>query len=154
MKVRVDLVPVVASVLDPEGRPVPDLPREDFEVYDQGQQQRIDLFQRQTDLPLDLALMIDTSLSTFTELKFEREAASHFIREVLRPGDLVRLAVFEFSLNVSQLSQFSGNLEVLDGALKDLIILNWHVSVRRHLPRLARSFSPPSRPSPGGPPRH
>lgn len=118
MRVRVDLVSVVASVLDPDGKPVPDLPKAAFEVYENGRPQRIDLFQRQTNLPLDLALMIDTSLSTLTEMKFEREAASHFIHEVLRPED--RLSVFQFSLDVSQLSPFSANFTVLDDGIKNL----------------------------------
>ncbi|HEV2386902.1 MAG TPA: VWA domain-containing protein [Candidatus Acidoferrales bacterium] len=118
MRVRVDLVGVVASVLDPDGKPVPNLPREAFEVYEDGRRQRIDVFQRQTNLPLDLALMIDTSLSTLTEMKFEREAASHFIHEVLRPGD--RLSVFQFALNVTQLSSFSGDSSVLDDGLRRL----------------------------------
>jgi Ca-activated chloride channel homolog len=118
MRVRVDLVPVVASVLDPDGKPVPDLPQDAFQIYENGRRQRIDLFQRQTNLPLDLALMIDTSLSTLTEMKFEREAASHFVHEVLRSED--RLSVFEFSLDVTQLSPFSANFAVLDDGLKNM----------------------------------
>jgi Ca-activated chloride channel family protein len=116
MKVRVDLVGVVTSVLDAAGKPVANLPRAAFEVLENGKRQRIDLFQRQTNLPLDLALMIDTSLSTYTEMKFEREAAAGFIRQVLRPGD--RLAIFTFSYEVTQLSPFTSDVNALDGALK------------------------------------
>lgn len=116
MKVRVDLVNVITSVLDPTGKPVPDLPRQDFQIFQDGHRQRIDLFERQTNLPLDLALMIDTSLSTYNDLKFERDAAEHFIRQVLRPGD--RMAVFTFAYHVKQLSPFTGNASVLDHALR------------------------------------
>ena len=49
--------------------------------------------------------MLDTSLSTTKELKFETETAAHFIHQVVRPTD--RLAVFEFSDEVTQLSTFS-----------------------------------------------
>jgi len=116
MNVRVDLVNVVASVLDSSGRPVSDLPRRSFELYQDGRRQQIDLFERQTNLPLDLALMIDTSLSTYEDLKFEREAARRFIQQVLRPGD--RMAVFTFAYHVNQLSPFTANPSLLDGALR------------------------------------
>lgn len=116
MNVRVDLVAVITSVLDASGKPVSDLPQSAFHVYENGREQQIDVFQRRTNLPLDLALMIDTSLSTYTEMKFEREAAAGFIRQVLRPDD--RLAVFTFAYNVDQLSPFTANLHTLDEALK------------------------------------
>lgn len=116
MKVHVDLVSVVTSVLAPSGKPVPDLPRASFHLFQDGRPQRIDVFERQTNLPLDLALMIDTSLSTYDDLKFEREAADRFIRQVLRPVD--RMAVFSFAYNVDQLSPFTANASILDRALR------------------------------------
>jgi Ca-activated chloride channel family protein len=116
MKVNVDLVPVVASVLNAEGKPVPDLPRGDFRLFQDGHPQQISLFERQTNLPLDLALMIDTSLSTYVDMKFERQAAERFIGQVLRPGD--RMAVFTFAYSVAQLSPFTGDTATLDGALR------------------------------------
>ena len=116
MKVSVDLVSVIASVLDASGKPVTDLPRQAFQLYQDGEEQKIDLFQRHTNMPLDLALMIDTSLSAVGDLKFEREAAEHFIHEVLRPGD--RAAVFTFAYGVTQLSQFTGDAAMLDSALR------------------------------------
>jgi Ca-activated chloride channel family protein len=116
MKVRVDLVPIIASVLDASGKPVTTLPRDEFHLYQDGEEQKIDLFQRQTEMPLDLALMIDTSLSAVGDLKFEREAAEHFVHEVLRPGD--RAAIFTFAYNVTQLSRFTGEVGMLDSALR------------------------------------
>src|SRR5437879_307527 len=95
IRVEVNLVNVIASVADKKGRPVPDLPKEEFEIYEEGVRQRIEVFEAETRQPLDLALMIDSSLSTGKELAFEREAAARFIRQVVRPGD--RLAVFEVS---------------------------------------------------------
>jgi Ca-activated chloride channel family protein len=119
MRVRVDLVSVIASVLDPSGKPVPNLPRKDFQLYQDGRKQQIELFERQTNLPLDLALMIDTSLSTYNDLKFERDAAEHFVRQVLRPGD--RMSVFTFAYYVNQLSPFTGDISALDGALHRMV---------------------------------
>jgi Ca-activated chloride channel family protein len=116
LKVHVDLVSVFTSVLDASGKPVTNIPRQDFHLYQDGKEQQIDLFERQTNMPLDLALMIDTSLSAMGDMKFEIEAAQHFIRQVLRPGD--QMAVFTFAYNVTQLSPFTGRIDTLDAALR------------------------------------
>src|ERR1041384_6182119 len=59
IKVNVNLVTVLVSVLDEHNRPAPDLPREAFRLFDEGNEQKIDIFEPETSLPLDLALMID-----------------------------------------------------------------------------------------------
>ncbi len=115
IKAEVSLVSVIASVLDKDGRPVPGLPREAFEVYEEGVKQQVEIFEAETQQPLDLALMIDSSLSTLKELSFEREAAARFIRQIVRPTD--RLAVFEVSDVVSQLAEFSSNVPRLEEAV-------------------------------------
>lgn len=116
IKAQVNLVSVIASVLDKDGRPVPGLPKEAFEVYEEGVKQQVDVFEAETQQPLDLALLIDSSLSTLKELAFEREAASRFIRQVVRPGD--RLAVFEVSDVVTQLSEFSSDVSRLEESVR------------------------------------
>jgi Ca-activated chloride channel family protein len=67
----------------------------------------------------DLALMVDSSMSALKEIKLESEAAAHFIRQVVRPGD--SLALFEFSEYVSELSDFSDNVPQLQGAVRRLM---------------------------------
>ena len=118
IRVEVNLVNVVASVLDSHNRPAPDLPKEAFELYEEGVKQRIAVFESETQQPLDLALMIDSSLSTIKELGNEREAAAHFIRQVVRPGD--RLAVFEFADSVTQLTDFSADVPLLQSAVRHI----------------------------------
>jgi Ca-activated chloride channel family protein len=113
---EVNLVNVLASVLDKENRPAPDLPKESFEVYEEGELQKIEVFESETHQSLDLALMIDSSLSTQKEMLLAREAAAHFIRQVVRPGD--RLSVFEFSESVTQLTQFTSNVPALQAAVR------------------------------------
>jgi len=113
---EVNLVTIIASVLDPNSRPALDLPKEAFELYEEGVRQRIEVFEAETQRPLDLALMIDSSLSTLKEFSFEREAAAHFIRQVVRPGD--RLAVFEFADAVTQLTEFSSDVPLLQSAVR------------------------------------
>jgi len=118
IKVKVDLVNILASVLDDHNRPSPDLPVEAFQVYEEGVLQKIEVFESETQLPLDLALMIDSSLSANKEISFEKEAAAHFIRQVLRPGD--RLSVFGFDENVTQIAAFSDNVATLQAAVRKI----------------------------------
>src|SRR6266436_2538852 len=116
IRVTVNLVNVLVSVLDEHNRPAPDLPLESFQLFEEGVQQKIDVFEPETQLPLDLALMIDSSLSAHKEITFEQEAAAHFIRQVLRPGD--RLSVFCFDENVTQVAPFSDNVADLQAAVR------------------------------------
>src|SRR5947208_7855899 len=62
--------------------------------------------------------MIDSSLSAHKEISFEQEAAAHFIRQVLRPGD--RLSVFAFDENVTQVAAFSDNVAELQSAVRKI----------------------------------
>ena len=116
IRVNVNLVNVLVSVLDDHNRPAPDLPREAFQLFEEGVRQKIDVFESETSQPLDLALMIDSSLSAHKEISFEQEAAAHFIRQVLRTGD--HLAVFSFDENVTQVAAFSDNVPALQTAVR------------------------------------
>ena len=118
IRVEVNLVSVLVNVLDANGRPIADLPKEAFEVYEEGVKQAIEVFEPETTLPLDLTLLVDTSLSTLRELPFQREAAAHFIRQVVRPGD--RLAVYEFTDDVTQLTAFSADVAALQAAVRSI----------------------------------
>src|SRR6202790_5438209 len=115
IRVNVNLVNVLVGVLDEHNRPAPDLPRESFQLFEEGVEQKIDVFEPETQLPLDLALMIDASLSAHKEIAFEEEAAAHFIRQVLRKGD--RLSVFAVDENVTQLAAFSDDVATLQAAV-------------------------------------
>lgn len=119
IRVNVNLVTVLVSVLDEHNRPSPDLPREAFQLFDEGKEQEISVFEPETSQPLDLALMIDASMSAHKEITFEQEAAAHFIRQVVRPGD--RLAVFSFDEDVQQQAPgFSDNVVALQAAVRKI----------------------------------
>ena len=85
IRVEVSLVSLIASVLDKNNRPAPDLQRDQFEIYEERKPQKIELFEAETKQPLHLALMIDSSLSEIKELQFETEAAARFIGQIVRP---------------------------------------------------------------------
>jgi len=116
LRATTDLVTVLASVTDASNRPVPDLTEDAFQISEEGAPQKIEHFEAQTDRPLDLALMVDSSISAFKDLHFETDAAAHFIKQVLRPGDT--LSVFEFAENVTRLADFSGDVGKLQSAVR------------------------------------
>ncbi|HKI10566.1 MAG TPA: VWA domain-containing protein [Candidatus Acidoferrum sp.] len=118
IKVHVNLVNVLVSVLDDHNRPAPDLPVGAFQVFEEGVQQKIDIFESETKQPLDIALMIDASLSAHKEMPFERDAASRFIKQILRPED--RMSVFYFDETVTQLAGFSDNVATLQEAVRKI----------------------------------
>ncbi len=116
LRTEVDLVNVWVNVQDGSGRPVTGLPRDAFSVFDEGTQQQIAVFEAETQQPLDLALMIDTSLSAAKEMEFEGAAAMRFIRKVLRPQDT--LALYTFAERVDRLTPFTANEATLEAAVK------------------------------------
>ena len=118
--IEVDLVNILASVTDRESRPIPSLPASAFEVYDDGQKQKIDIFEAETHLPLDLALMIDSSMSTKLDFPLQREAAARFIQKIVRPSDT--LSVFSFDDKVKPLTDFSSNVQHLQQAVRNIKI--------------------------------
>ena len=83
IKVDVARVPLLFTVTDKRNRFITDLDREDFEVFDNGKRQEIREFVRESDLPLRIGVVIDTSNSIRGRFKFEQEAAIEFLRGVL-----------------------------------------------------------------------
>src|ERR1700690_145542 len=114
IRVQTNLVNTLASVIDANGEPVPDLTQDTFQLSENGIPQKIERFEAETNRPLDLALMVDSSMSAFKDMKFETEAAAHFIRQVVRPGDT--LSVFEFAESVTRLADFSSDVPKLQSA--------------------------------------
>ncbi|HET9401075.1 MAG TPA: hypothetical protein VFO34_08995, partial [Candidatus Acidoferrales bacterium] len=87
IKIEVDLVTIPISVVDKGNRPIVDLPRDAFEIYDNGKLQTIRLFEQETHQPIDIALMIDSSMSTALDFPAQRDACLRFIHAVVRHGD-------------------------------------------------------------------
>jgi Ca-activated chloride channel family protein len=112
-------VDILASVIDSHGHPIAGLTKDQFELSEEGVPQTVERFEAETNRPLDLALMVDASASTFKDLKFESDAAAHFIQQVVRPSD--RLAVFEFDEDVTELSEFSQDIPKLQAAVHRII---------------------------------
>jgi len=80
----INLVDVLFTVLNRRNKLVPDLEKENFKVFDNNVQQTIRFFTRQTDLPLRVGMLLDTSNSIRDRIKFEQDAAVNFLYSVLR----------------------------------------------------------------------
>jgi len=83
---NVNLVDVLATVLDRRNKLVPDLYQKDFKITDDNTNQEIRFFSKQSDLPLRIGMLLDTSNSIRDRIKFEQEAAVDFLYSVLRRG--------------------------------------------------------------------
>jgi len=82
--VTVNLVNVIATVVTRREKLVIDLDKSEFKVSEDGKEQRIEFFARETDLPLRIGLLLDTSNSIRERLEFEKDAAIEFLHNTLR----------------------------------------------------------------------
>jgi Ca-activated chloride channel homolog len=118
-RVNVDLINVFCSVWDKDtGAFVTNLTREDFAVYEDEKKQEIKNFARETNLPLTIAFLIDTSQSVAPKLKFEQEAAISFFHSVMRERD--RAALVEFDSGVTLVQDFTSDPNKMAKQIKTL----------------------------------
>jgi len=102
-KTEVKVVNVLASVRTKKGEIVRDLSQDDFSLTEDGRPQTIKYFARQSDLPLTLGLMVDTSMSQMRVLEAERTASFRFLDQVLRESkDQVFIMQFDMAMMLRQ----------------------------------------------------
>ena len=103
IKVDVDLVNIYFTVCNKHGRLIPNLDRGNFAVYEDNNLQVVTNFSRETDVPLKLVLLIDTSGSVRYKLPFEQDVSVAFLNSVLRPGvDQASVVTFDSSIDLRQ----------------------------------------------------
>jgi len=118
-RVSVDLVNIFCSVWDKKTKSfLTNLTQDDFTIYENGESQQIQNFIRETDLPLTIGLLVDTSQSVAPKLKFEQEAATNFFYSVLRRRD--RAMLVEFDSGVTMLQDFTNDPNKLAKQIKKL----------------------------------
>ncbi len=121
IRVEVNLVRIVATVKNQAGDLVGALRKEDFQVSDNGAPQEIAIFERQTDQPLSVALMVDTSGSTAKDLKYETDSALRFLKALLGEGNRDdTVSLFSFNWQISQNTNFTHSLVTLTNGLQKL----------------------------------
>jgi Ca-activated chloride channel homolog len=120
IRVNVNLVHLVATVKNQTGQLVGTLQKEDFELYDNASHQEVAVFERTTEQPLSVALLVDISGSTAKELKYEGESASRFLRALLtegNPDDSVSLYTFNYQVRQGR-GGYTHNYKLLEDQLK------------------------------------
>jgi len=117
--VDVTRVNVLFTVTDKKGRFITDLNKEDFAVAENKKAQVIQEFTAETDLPLRIAILIDTSNSVRDRFKFEQEAASEFVNSVIRP-DQDKAMLVSFDTTPEMVVDLSSETEKLVKGIHDL----------------------------------
>jgi Ca-activated chloride channel family protein len=118
IRVTTGLVHLVVTVTDKHHHLVTDLNRSDFKITENGVPQEIRFFGRETDLPLRIAVLLDTSNSIRSRLEFEKGAAINFLQEVIRRGkDMAFLMTFDNEPQIIQ--DFTDQLYLLTQAVQD-----------------------------------
>jgi Ca-activated chloride channel family protein len=112
-------VNLLFTVTDKKGRFITDLDRDDFEAFEDKRQQKILGFTAETDLPLRLAILIDTSNSIRDRFRFIQEAAIEFINSVMRPHQDKSLIV-SFDTQAQLVADMLDDPEQLDNLVRDL----------------------------------
>jgi Ca-activated chloride channel family protein len=115
IKVDVKLVNVFVTVTDAHGAPVANLQKENFVLKEDGKEQKIAIFGRESALPLSIVLAVDTSLSTRKDLPLELISARKFVHAIVRPQD--GLSLYKFSEEVSELVPFTSDLKKIDAGI-------------------------------------
>src|SRR6185312_9860700 len=118
LHLNVKLVSVFVNVTDRNGAIVGGLTKNDFAVFEDGRPQKIAVFERVSELPLNLTVAIDTSGSVSKDLRSEATAAHSFAQNILRPQD--RMSVMQFATTVSVLTPFTDKISAIDRGLKKL----------------------------------
>jgi Ca-activated chloride channel homolog len=91
IRINSNLVAVPVSVTDTKGEPVRNLKAEDFRLEEEGVVQQVQTLGEPGKTPIELALLFDVSRSVRNRFDFEREAATRFLREIIKPGDTVTI---------------------------------------------------------------
>ena len=118
LKVSVDLVNVPFSVTDRHGRFVSGLTAKDFTVEEDGRRQQIRNFARENELPLTIAMLVDTSPSVRPVFEEEKTTANAFLESILRPKDLALVIGFDRSVTLVQ--DYTENIKLLKRAIDEL----------------------------------
>lgn len=119
IRVDVRLVRVLATVKNAAGELVGALNREDFEIFDNGVPQQIAVFERHTEQPLSVALLVDTSGSTGKELKSEVASVGRFLKALFSEGNPAdAVALYSFNYQVTCHNHFTTNRSSIERSLK------------------------------------
>ncbi|PYX38786.1 MAG: VWA domain-containing protein [Acidobacteria bacterium] len=116
LKVRVNVVQLFFNVKDKKGALIPNQTKNDFELLEDGKPQTIKYFTAESNLPLTLGILIDSSGSQARVLEMEKEVGGAFLNNILRDKD--EAFVIDFDVNVDLLQDFTNDVHRLKAALE------------------------------------
>src|SRR5215472_1170937 len=115
LKVNVNVVQLFFNVKDKRGGLIPNLVKDDFQIAEDGKPQTIKYFTAETNLPLTIGMMIDSSGSQRNVLDMEKEVGGAFLRQILTDKD--EAFVISFDITVDLLQDFTRDTRRLQAAL-------------------------------------
>ena len=115
LKVNVEVVQLFFNVKDKHGALIPNLTKDNFDLFEDGQPQTIKYFKAESDLPLTLGILIDSSGSQMRVLDMEKEVGGSFLESTLRPKD--EAFVISFDVDITLLQDFTNSVSRLRHAL-------------------------------------
>lgn len=119
LKIEADLVNILFTAADKDRRLLTNLSKDDIKILEDGKQQQIFAFQRQVNLPLSLAILIDTSISQELTLPEEKAAAVAFLEDVVRSnGD--EIAILSFTGETTLEQGLTGNISRIRRAIEGI----------------------------------
>jgi len=119
IKVPVNLVNVLLTVTDKKNHLVLNLNKDDLRVFENNQPQQLSFFSRETDLPLRIGMLIDSSNSIRERLRFEQEAAVEFLNDAVRPGK-DQAFVVGFDVEPQLLQDYTDDVDKLGAAIRNI----------------------------------
>jgi VWFA-related protein len=120
LKVNVNIVQLFFNVKDKHGALIPNLTKDDFEIYEDGQQQTLKYFTAETNLPLTIGMLIDSSGSQLRVLDMEKEVGGAFLKQILTDKD--EAYVMDFNIDASLVQDFTRDVQRLQKALNSVRI--------------------------------
>lgn len=116
IRVQVALVNLFATVRDKNKQVIPNLEKENFRILEEGQEQKIEFFRKETDQPITIGVLLDTSGSMENILGAAQDAGSRFLQRVLTPKDMAM--VMSFDVDVNLLADFTNDNDRLERGLR------------------------------------
>jgi VWFA-related protein len=115
LKVNVEVVQLFFNVKDKHGALIPSLTKDNFDLFEDGKPQTIKYFKAESDLPLTIGMLIDSSGSQMRVLDMEKEVGGSFLESTLRPKD--EAFVISFDVDITLLQDFTNSVSRLRHAL-------------------------------------
>ena len=120
-RANVELVRLLVTVKDREGAPALGLGKQNFRIFDNGVEQQISVFERHTEQPLSVAILIDNSGSTGKELKYEIDSVTRFTKALFAEGNPDdRATLYSFNWEVVQRTRWIRSPQQIDRSLRGL----------------------------------